>query len=110
MSTVRPRPDAAASAPPAWMGFLDGDGVLVLTHPDAIEHVLHSHHTNYVKGVLYGEVRGLLGQGLLTSDGDEWLNDRKLAQPAFHAAALESYHAVMVETIGAFLDGWRASA
>jgi cytochrome P450 len=97
-------------APPEWMGFLDHDGVLVLNHPDAIRHVLHDNHANYVKGSLYDDLRGLLGEGLLTRDGDSWLSERKLAQPSFHASALESYHRTMVETITSCLREWQSRA
>ena len=107
----RVHPDREApTAPPKWMGFLDHDSVLVLNHPDAIRHVLHDNHANYVKGVLYDDVRRLLGQGLLTSNGNSWLSQRKLAQPAFHAFALEAYHPVMVETIASSLREWQARA
>jgi cytochrome P450 len=92
------------------MGFLDHGSVLVLYHPDAIRHVLHDNHANYIKGALYDDVRRLLGQGLLTSDGKAWLNERRLLQPAFHAFALEAYHPVMVETIASFLRGWTSRA
>jgi len=98
------------TAPPDWMGFLEPDSILVLNHPDAIKHVLHDNHTNYIKGALYDDLRRLLGQGLLTNDGNSWLSQRKLAQPAFHAFALESYHSVMVETIASFLREWQARA
>jgi cytochrome P450 len=100
----------AADVPPEWMGFLEPGGILVLNHPDAIRHVLHDNHANYVKGDLYDDVRRLLGQGLLTNEGDSWLRQRKLAQPAFQASALEAYHPVMVETIASFLREWRARA
>jgi cytochrome P450 len=98
------------TAPPEWLGFLDHDSVLVLTHPDAIKHVLHDNHANYVKGALYDDLRLVLGQGLLTSDGNVWLSQRKLAQPAFQPVALEAYHPVMVETIDAFLREWKSRA
>lgn len=85
------------------MGFLDGS-ILVLTHPDAVRHVLHDNHANYIKGVLYDDVRWILGQGLVTNDdGNSWSRQRKLAQPAFRPSALDAYYPVMVETATAFL-------
>ena len=50
----------------------------------------------------------LLGQGMVTSDGKLWLRERKLAQPAFRHAALETYYPVMVETAAAFLREFKS--
>ena len=33
----------------------------------------------------------LLGNGLLTAEGDEWLRHRRLASPAFHRERVEGY-------------------
>jgi cytochrome P450 len=100
----------APTAPPEWMGVLQDDAALFLYHPLAIQHVLHDNHANYIKGAFYDRLRMLLGEGLLTSEGPTWLSERRLAQPAFQAGALDAYHPVMVETIAAFLQGWRARA
>lgn len=97
----------APPAPPEWMGVLQDHATLFLYHPDAIQHVLQENHANYIKGPIYDRLRRLLGEGLLTSDGPTWLNERKLAQPAFQPGALEAYYPVMVETIAAFLQGWK---
>jgi cytochrome P450 len=49
------------------------------------------------------------GEGLLTSDGSLWKQQRKLMQPAFHPRSLASYAAVMVaqsqSLMGSFVDG-----
>ena len=105
----RPGPNAP-TVPPPWMGNLQDDTTVVLRHPKAIQHVLQDNHANYVKGVGYDDLRVLLGEGLLTSEGAEWLRQRRLVQPAFQTVALETYHPVMVETIAAFLDRWKARA
>lgn len=104
----RGRPERDVATPPPWLGFLDGDSVLVLTHPDAVRHVLHDNHANYIKGGLYDDARLVLGEGLLTNDGSSWLSDRRLVQPAFRPVAVESYLPVVVETIAAFLRELRS--
>lgn len=96
------------NAPPASIGYLDPDSVVVLTHPDAIKHVLYDNHANYIKGAAYDDLRSFLGQGMLTSDGDAWVTARKRVQPAFHAVALEAYHRAMVEITAAFLQEWKS--
>ena len=52
---------------------------------------------NWVKHYALKMNRLLLGDGLLTSEGDFWLRQRRLIQPLFHRDRLAGYGAVMVE-------------
>ena len=62
---------------------------LMTGHPDAFKHLLQDNARNYHKRVIeYEMLRPLVGQGLLTSDGDLWLRQRRLMQPAFHRQRL----------------------
>lgn len=60
----------------------------VTTDPEVIRHVLQTHHRNYVKSPAYRNLKLALGNGLVTSEGDFWFKQRRLAQPAFYKAAL----------------------
>lgn len=56
----------------------------LLAHPSAVEHVLVRHYKNYPKPEEQNRMLGLLlGNGLLTSEGETWFRQRRLAQPAF---------------------------
>src|SRR6266700_523277 len=55
----------------------------------------------------FTRIAHVFGEGLLTSEGDFWLRQRRLAQPAFHRARIASYAATMVEYTQRMLDGWR---
>src|ERR1700677_2168466 len=58
----------------------------VLTHPDAVEHILHKQHKNYVKpAIFYKSVGLLVGEGLFTSEGETWLAQRPPAPPSGHS-------------------------
>lgn len=57
--------------------------VFLVIEPSYIKHVLQEHQRNYVKGVSYESLRILLGDGLLTAEGDLWRRQRRLIQPAF---------------------------
>ena len=59
----------------------------VLVNPEHIEYVLKTHADNFMKDKLTRWLIPLVGQGLLTSEGDFWRRQRRLAQPAFPARA-----------------------
>jgi cytochrome P450 len=80
---------------------------IFINHPDAIEEVLVTHARRYIKGRVLRANRHVFGEGLLTSEGDFWLRQRRLAQPAFHRARIASYAATMVEYAQRMLENWR---
>lgn len=81
----------------------------VLLHdPDAIQHVLQNSPKRYAKSRNYQPMKVVLGNGLLTSEGDFWRRQRRLAQPAFHQAQLRGLVTTMARTTDAMLVRWRA--
>src|SRR5690349_10113487 len=80
---------------------------IFINHPDLIEEVLVTHPRRYIKGRVLRANRHVFGEGLLTSEGDFWLRQRRLAQPAFHRAQIASYAAIMVEYTQRMLESWR---
>ena len=71
--------------------------VFFTTNLDAIKHVLQANQKNYIKSVAYRNLKMVLGNGLLTSEGQEWRRNRKLAQPAFYKTQLEGLYQSMIE-------------
>src|SRR5262249_7793490 len=82
----------------------------LLTNPAHVEYVLVTANRNFVKDAFTREVRRILGDGLLTSDGDFWRRQRRLAQPAFHRERINAYATVMVDSTLRMLAGWRDGA
>ena len=78
----------------------------LLSHPDLVEEVLVTQQRNFVKGYFYRILEPLLGNGLLTSEGNFWLRQRRLAQPAFHRERINAYGATMVAYTQAQLAEW----
>ena len=76
-----------------------GPACLVLVaHPDGVRHILQDHARNYTKQSRgFMVLRELLGQGMLTSEGDHWLRQRRLAQPAFHRQRIAGFASTMVD-------------
>src|SRR2546423_626622 len=71
--------------------------VFLLNHPDYVRDVLVTHHERFQKGRALQRSKRLLGEGLLTSEGEHHRRQRRLAQPAFHRQRVNSYGQVMVE-------------
>jgi cytochrome P450 len=67
----------------------------LVTNPADIRHVLQDNARNYRKSPLYDKLRVLLGNGLLTSEGEFWLRQRRIAQPAFHRQRIAALAGVM---------------
>ena len=79
----------------------------LLSHPDHVRHVLIDNHRNYDKQTKGFEViRLVLGNGLLTSEGDFWKRQRRIAQPAFHKDRVASLAGVMVRATEDTAERW----
>lgn len=78
---------------------------IMSARPEVIQHVLQKNHRNYRKSPIhFDKLARFLGNGLLTSDGDYWLRQRRLIQPGFHRKRLEGLAAVMNIEIARFMD------
>ena len=58
--------------------------VFLLNHPDLIKDVLVTHQRQFQKSKGLERMKKLLGEGLLTSEGEFHLRQRRRMQPAFH--------------------------
>jgi cytochrome P450 len=84
---------------------------LLLAHPEHIGRVLHDNHRNYDKhNVDYAVLRRLLGNGLLTSDGEFWRRQRRLMAPMFHRQRVAGFCNLMVNSTLEMLERWDAMA
>jgi cytochrome P450 len=80
----------------------------LLNHPDLFEQLFITHNRSFIKHrFFWRHVEALFGSGLLTSEGDFWLRQRRLAQPAFHRERIAEYARVMVELSDAASATWR---
>ncbi len=81
---------------------------LFINHPDLIEDVLVNKARLYHKGRILQANKYLFGEGLLTAEGDFWLRQRRLAQPAFHRERIATYAATMADYTEQMLATWRS--
>ena len=88
-----------------WLG---SRRMYVLSHPDLVRDVLVTHNRNFIKSFALQRARVLLGEGLLTSEGDFHLRQRRLSQPAFHRDRVTALAGTMVRYAEDAADRWRA--
>jgi len=84
--------------------------VYVLTHPDHAKQVLITNYKNYVKGFGIDRVKILLGQGIMTSEGEFWHRQRRMIQPAFHRTILSRFLAMVRAKNLDLRERWRTAA
>jgi len=94
-----------------------GDVVLValgpleatlLSHPDLVEDILVTRSRLWKKDrFLQTTLRPLLGDGLLSNEGDSWRKQRRLAQPAFHRNRIAAYGGIMIDHASRLAATWR---
>ena len=101
----------------AWREFGDlvrfriGPVVMhIVVHPDHVRQVLAQNRENYEKGPGYDKTRILLGQGLLTSEGELWLRQRRLMQPSFTSKAVSGFGRDMTDATLVMLEPWERAA
>ncbi|MGB3298490.1 MAG: cytochrome P450 [Phormidesmis sp.] len=79
----------------------------LITHPDLIKEVLKN-RTAFIKSRGFRALNRLLGNGLLTNEGDSWFRQRRLMQPVFHRKRIEGYGSIMVDYTEKMLNDWQS--
>lgn len=78
--------------------------LIAVTDLDKVQKMLVTESKKYKRSVLYNHLGLLLGKGLVTNEGDHWLKQRRLAQPAFHKKYLENIFRLMQVQIDLHLE------
>jgi cytochrome P450 len=78
----------------------------LVNDPDIVKHVLVDNPKSYTKSRNYLGLKIVLGEGLLTSEGDHWRRQRKLTQPAFHRDKLAGFADSMAMATRDMLTRW----
>jgi cytochrome P450 len=89
---------------------LGSETLYLFSHPDLVRDVLVTNHRNFHKGRGLERAKILLGEGLLTSEGDFHLRQRRLAQPAFHRQRVAAYGTTMATYAASRRDRWQSGA
>ncbi|MBO0931228.1 cytochrome P450 [Fibrella aquatilis] len=82
---------------------IGGRNQYMVFRPEDVKYVLQENHRNYGRSPAFRVLKRFLGEGLLTSDGDFWRHQRRLAQPAFHRQKITVLASTMVEESAAWV-------
>jgi cytochrome P450 len=80
--------------------------IVLLNHPELIKEVLTTQHQNFSKGRPLQMAKELLGEGLLTSEGEFHKRQSRLIQPAFHRNMIESFVPAMMKCVTRLMNSW----
>ena len=76
----------------------------LVSHPEGIKYVLQDNNRNYDKG--YQQAKPLMGNGLVTSEGEFWRSQRRLIQPTFSRQQIAHYTLTMTQATEEFIQRW----
>jgi cytochrome P450 len=74
------------------------------------EHALAANQDNYVKAFTYRPLRALIGDGLLTSEGERWRRHRRVVQPLFSRGHVTAFGPAMTEAAQRLTARWDSLA
>ena len=89
---------------------LGPEHVYLINNPDYIEKVLIYDHRNFKKGKRLQTVKAILGEGLVTSEGDFHNRQRRLIQPIFHPKQIMTYSNIMTDYAVRMRNRWNDGA
>ena len=84
--------------------------IFLINNPVYIKRVLVTDHHNFTKGQGLQKAKILLGDGLLTSEGELHRKHRRLMQPAFHHTRIARYAEIMVDYADRITGRWQHGA
>jgi len=82
--------------------------IVFLNEPEYIREVLINQAPSFIKERTQRRMKILLGEGLITSEGETHMRQRRIAAPAFHRQRIQAYGAMMVDRAATMREEWRA--
>lgn len=82
--------------------------IVFVNEPEFIREILITQPQNFIKERTQKRMKILLGEGLITSDGESHRRQRRIAAPAFHRQRIQAYGSIMVERAASMREAWQA--
>lgn len=79
----------------------------LVTHPDLIRDIMVTHHQRVGRGPNTEVLKWVMGDSLVTADGPDHLQQRRMMQPQFHRSRVDGYGAVMGQYAINHRAGWQ---
>jgi cytochrome P450 len=89
---------------------LGREDIVLVNDPEIIRDILLTKHSNFTKGRAFFRAGGLLGEGLLTSEGEFHRRQRRMIQPAFHSRRIARFAETMTKHADRTRSRWRDGA
>ena len=86
---------------------LGGSNIVFINDPELIREILITQASAFIKERTQKRMKILLGEGLITSEGEFHMRQRRIAAPAFHRQRIQAYADVMVNRATAMRQSWR---
>lgn len=83
---------------------------VLVSAPELIQQIFQDHRTFNKQTITYERLHVLVGDGLVRSDGEFWLRQRRIAQPAFHRQRIAGFAGVMIEAATGLVERLAAFA
>ncbi|GKB27754.1 cytochrome P450 CYP749A22-like protein [Tanacetum coccineum] len=87
-----------------WHG---SEAQIFVTEPELVKEVLNNREGAYPKMEVDGFAKKLLGEALITNEGEKWAKVRKLANHTFHAESLKNMIPEMSKSFETMLEKWK---
>ncbi|MGB0122511.1 MAG: cytochrome P450 [Silvibacterium sp.] len=81
--------------------------IVLVNEPEFIREILINQPQNFIKERTQKRMKILLGEGLITSDGEVHRRQRRIVAPAFHRQRIQVYGSIMVERAAKLRDSWQ---
>ena len=85
---------------------LGGSNIVFINDPELIREILITQASAFIKERTQKRMKILLGEGLITSEGEFHMRQRRIAAPAFHRQRIQAYADAMVNRATAMRQSW----
>ncbi|MEH2195233.1 MAG: cytochrome P450 [Nostoc sp.] len=92
------------------LGAIGPQQLYLIADPDCIKYVLQENPQNYTKGENFKDIKLVIGEGLVISEGDSWRSQRRLMQPSFHRQQIAAMVDDMTQLTNQMLERWQKKA